>query len=151
MENFKEMFVLFFTGRWKKLFLEPTENGWISFFRYVFVGGSSFVLDFIVFILLQHRGMHYALAELISFSVGFLFNFFGGRKLIFRNGSHEKAGTGELVAVLVVALLGLGLTELLLYMGVEWFSLHKLLAKAIAAIIALFWNYFARKKIVYRQ
>ncbi len=151
MENFKEMFVLFFTGRWRQLFLEPTENGWIHFFRYVFVGGSAFVLDFIIFTILQHRGMHYLLAELVSFSVGFLFNFWGGRKLIFRNGSTEKAGTGELVAVLTVALLGLGLTELLLYIGVEWFELHKLVSKAIAAIVALFWNYFARKKFVYRS
>ena len=151
MENFKEMFVLFFTGRWKELFVSPTENSWIHFFRYVFVGGSSFMLDFGIFTLLQHFGMNYLLAEVISFSIGFYFNFVGGRKLVFQSGTDGKSSTRELVSVLVIALIGLGLTELLLYIGIEWFSLHKLVSKAIAGIIVLFWNYFARKIFVYKK
>lgn len=150
MADFKEMFVLFFTLRWRELFLDPTENKWISFFRYVFVGGSSFVLDFLIFTLLEHFGMNYLLAEVLAFCVGFIFNFVGGRKLVFRTGSEEKADVKELVGVLTVALLGLGLTELLLYIGIEWLSLHKLVAKAISGILVMFWNYFARKWFVYK-
>ena len=150
MEDFKEMFVLFFTGRWKELFLEPTENRWISFCRYVLVGGSAFLLDFGIFTLLQYLGMNYLLAEVISFCVGFYFNFTGGRKLVFQEHNDKKADTRELVSVLVIALLGLGLTELLLYIGIEWLRLGKLVSKAIAGILVMFWNYFARKWFVYK-
>lgn len=151
MEDFKEMFVLFFTGKWKKLFVEPTENRWIGFFRYVFVGGSSFMLDFLIFTLLQRTGMFYMLAELISFVIGFVFNFWGGRKLVFQKGAGGCSETRELVSVLIIALIGLGLTELLLYAGIEWLGLHKLVSKAIAGILVLFYNYFARKLFVYKD
>ncbi|MCQ2438359.1 MAG: GtrA family protein [Oscillospiraceae bacterium] len=147
----KELFVLFFSGRWRELFLQSTENPWINLFRYCFVGGVSFLIDFAVYALLVALGIPYLLAGVFSFTLGFLFNFFAGRFFIFAAGSKEKADKKELISVLVIALIGLGLTELLLYIGVAWLGLDKRLAKIIAAILVLFWNYTARKLFVYKK
>ena len=90
-------------------------------------------------------------AGVLSFAAGFLFNFFAGRFLIFRAGSREKAGTKELLSVLVIAVIGLGLTELFLYIGVEWLRMDYRISKMIAAVLVLFWNYAARKIFVYKK
>ena len=147
----KELFQLFFTGKWRALFLENTENAWINLFRYCFVGGVSFLIDFTIYALLVTIGIPYLLAGVLSFVAGFIFNFFAGRFFIFAAGSREKADRKELVSVLVIALIGLGLTELLLYVGVAWLQMDKRLAKIVAAILVLFWNYAARKIFVYKK
>ena len=147
----KELFVLFFTGKWQALFLDSSENPWINLFRYCFVGGVSFLIDFALYALLVAVGVPYLIAGVLSFVAGFIFNFFAGRFFIFAAGSKEKARKKELISVLVIALIGLGLTELLLYLGVAWLGMDKRLAKIAAAILVLFWNYAARKIFVYKK
>ncbi len=145
-----EIFVLFFTGRWRALFLEKSDNPWVNLFRYCFVGGGSFVIDFVIYSLALSVRIPYLLAGVLGFVLGFIFNFYAGRLMVFAAGSKEKADKRELVSVLVIAVIGLGLTELLLYMQVEWLTLGKQAAKMIAAVLVLFWNYFARKVFVYK-
>ena len=147
----KELFLLFFSGKWHTLFLESTENAWINLFRYCFVGGVSFLIDFAIYALLVAVDVPYLIAGVLSFSAGFIFNFFAGRFFIFAAGSGEKAHKKELISVLVIALIGLGLTELLLYLGVAWLGMDNRLAKIAAAILVLFWNYAARRFFVYRK
>ena len=147
----KELFVLFFTGKWRALFLDSSDNAWINLFRYCFVGGVSFLIDFAIYALLVAVDVPYLLSGVVGFVISFIFNFFAGRFFIFAAGSREKAEKKELVSVLVIALIGLGLTELLLYLGVAWLGMDKRLAKIAAAILVLFWNYAARKIFVYRK
>ena len=47
-------------------------------------------------------------------------------------------------------LIGLGLTELLMWAFTDGLGLFYLLSKAIAAVIVLLWNFFA-KKLMYRK
>ncbi len=147
----KELLTLLFTGRWKQLFTAPTDNGWINLFRYCFVGGMSFLIDYALYCLLCAVGLSYLLAGVLSFTAGFAFNFLAGRLLIFAAGSREKAQAKELFSVLAIAVIGLGLTELLLYLGVDWLRLDYRVAKAVAAVLVLFWNYAARRIFVYRK
>ena len=146
----KELFTLFFTGRWKELFLSPTKNGWVNLFRYGFVGGGAFLVDFGLYIFLEWLGLHYLAAGVLSFIAGFIFNFSTGRILIFKAGSSARVEKKELISVLVISLIGLGLTEALLYAGVEWVRLDYRIAKMAAAILVLFWNYSARRIFVYK-
>ena len=44
----REFFSLLFHGRMKALFLEPTTNSFIQFFRYLFVGGLATVVDWVL-------------------------------------------------------------------------------------------------------
>ena len=44
----KEVLDICKTGKFKKLFVGDTENTLIQFFRYCFVGGLAFLVDFAV-------------------------------------------------------------------------------------------------------
>ena len=50
----------------------------------------------------------------------------------------------------MISLIGLGLTELLMWLFTDGLGLFYLVSKAIAAVIVLLWNFFA-KKLMYRK
>lgn len=147
----KEFFGLLVRFDLRGLLTEPTNNGVLQLFRYLFVGGCSFLIDFGVYCLLEAVGLHYLVAGVIAFIVSFAFNFFVSRILIFRTTAAEKANARELLGVAAISVTGLALTELLLYLGTDILLIDFRLSKIIASILVLFWNYAARKLFVYRK
>ena len=146
-----EVFSLLRTGNWQALFYGATTNGWIQLFRYGFVGGGAFIVDFGTYCLLEWKGFHYLTAGVLSFVVGFAFNFLVSRWLIFCATASAKIEVRELVSVLVISLIGLLLTEGLLFVGRDLLQFDSRVSKIVASIIALFWNYVARKIFVYNK
>ena len=90
-----EMFRLLWERDWSGLLYAPTNNGWLQLFRYGFVGGGAFVVDFGVYCILGWLGMQYLLAGIISFIVGFAFNFLVSRWMIFQSTASSKIGVGN--------------------------------------------------------
>ncbi len=145
----KELLLLILKCRWKDLFLSPTPNGWIQLFRYGFVGGIAFIVDFTVYCLLAWLGLHYLAAGVVAFLVAFAANFCISRVLIFQPGKDDSIQK-EIILVLIISGIGLLLTELLLFLGVRVLEMDFRVSKIAATIIVLFWNYFARKMFVYK-
>jgi len=133
------------------IFLLPTGNSLLQLIRYVFVGGSAFVIDFSIYCLLEFLGLNYLVASVFAFVISFIFNFFVSRVFIFKNSAPEKAGAGEFTAVIIISVVGLALTEALLYIGTGCIGFDYRASKIAASVIVLFWNYFARKWFVYRK
>ena len=71
--------------------------------------------------------------------------------MIFRQTTDKKIYASEVVSVLIISLIGLTLTEGLLFIGTDLLNLDFRLSKIAASIIVLFWNYFARKLFVYNK
>ena len=136
---------------WRELIFAPTKNSLLQLGRYVLVGGSAFVVDFGAYCWLEYIGIHYLLVGIISFVAGFLFNFLVSRWMIFRQTTDKKINASEVVSVLIISLIGLTLTEGLLFIGTDLLNLDFRLSKIAASIIVLFWNYFARKLFVYNK
>lgn len=147
----KELFELLFRFHLKELFLMSTQNNWIQLFRYCFVGTGAFLVDFGCYCLLAWLGLHYLLASLISFLLGFAFNFSVSRYLIFSVSQKGKIVSKEVFSVLFISVTGLFLTQLLLYLGTELFRMDFRFSKIIASVLVLFWNYAARKMFVYHS
>ena len=57
----------------------------------------------------------------------------------------------EFLGYAVIGLIGLGLTEALLYFFTEIVHFHFMLSKIVASAVVLFWNFFARKVFLYRR
>ena len=58
------------------LFVAPTDNWFIQFFRYFFVGGFAFVVDYGLLVLLTEVfGLHYLVSATISFIAGLVVNY----------------------------------------------------------------------------
>ncbi len=146
----KEFFSLAVRFDLKGLMLNPTENTAIQAFRALFVGGVAFIADAGILWLLSLIGLHYLICAAISFIAGVAVNYILSGKFVFTAGSGLGKG-GEVLIYVLVSLVGLGITEILLWVFTEKLGLFFMVSKCIAALIAFGWNFTARKLILYRK
>lgn len=148
----QELLKLIFSFQFKKLFFEKTDNELIKFFRYAFVGGIAFVVDYGAFVAVCQTGdtkLINALASVVGFIAGLTANFILSRKFVFQEKSNTTSAYGEFIGYAVIGVIGLGLNIGLLFLGTELLSVNRYIAKIIAALIVLVYNYVARKVILY--
>jgi len=117
--------------------------------RYFFVGGVAFVVDFsLLFLLTSKVGIHYLVSAAISFIFGLIINYFLSRVWVF-NKAIIKNRLMEFGLVILISIVGLLLNELFIWFFTDKINIYYLLSKIIAAGIIFWWNFFARKFILY--
>ncbi len=132
------------------LFRDETTNGFIQFFRYIFVGGIAFVADAGALWLCE-KFMHYLIAAAIAFVFGLVVNYVLSVCFVFSPDERTTSRTAEFIIYAVIGVIGLGLTELIMWLFTDVIGLYFLLSKIVAAAIVLVWNFVARKKIIYTK
>ncbi|MBR5872659.1 MAG: GtrA family protein [Oscillospiraceae bacterium] len=147
----KEFFRLIKNFDLKGLLITPTEDSFLQFFRYIFVGGASFVTDYVLLYVITEMGVNYLVSGVISFIAGLCVNFALSKLLVFSKKTSGAEKAKEFTVFAIIAVLGLGLTELLMWLFTEKLSWYYMLSKALAAIIVLFWNFFMKKILLYRK
>ena len=147
----KKFFSLLFKGNFKALFIEPTDDGFMQFFRYIFVGGASFVTDYALLHLITEVGVYYLISGVISFLAGLWVNYALSKLLVFQKKTSGAEKAKEMFVFAVVAVTGLAMTEGLMWVFTEKLNWYYMISKAVAAIIVLFWNFFAKKLLRYRK
>ena len=55
----------------------------------------------------------------------------------------------EFLVFAVIGVIGLALNEAIMYVGTDLMSLHYMVSKLISTGIVFFWNFFARKVLVF--
>lgn len=119
--------------------------------RYLLVGGVAFAFDFAVLTgLTELAGLHYAWGAACGFAVGLLTNYVLSVAWVFseRNVADRKL---EFLIFALVGVLGLGLTEGIMWCGVEQFGIDYRLVKLFAVGVVLVWNFAARKFLLFRE
>lgn len=119
----------------------------MQFVKYIFVGGAAFVADAGLLWFLG-KYIHYLIAGAIAFIFGLVINFILSKIFVFKEKQQNTAL--EFIAYAVIGVIGLGLTELLMYIFTEKAGLYYMLSKIITAAAVLVWNFCARKFILYR-
>lgn len=114
-------------------------------FRFGLVGGTAFLIDYgILFCLTEFAGVNYLISGTISFSVSVVFNYLSSRFWVF----EVKADTNkvwEFVIFLILSVIGLGINQLIMYIGVDKFGIYYMLTKIIATFIVMVYNFVTRK------
>ncbi len=147
----KELLKYIFKLDINALFLKSTENTIIKFFRYIFVGGLAFIVDSSILFVLEYNGLHYLLATAIAFTIGLFVNFILAKKLVFTEKATVNKFQGEFFIYGLVGLIGLLITEGLMYLLTGLQGVYFMISKVIVAIIVLIWNFMARKILLYRN
>ena len=114
-------------------------------FKFGIVGGLAFLIDFGIFAILTKIGLHYLIAQIVSFSISLLFNYILSIKWVF---DAKKQTLKEIIVFIALSVIGLGINELLLYIGIDKLSFHELLVKLFATAIVMVYNFITRKLIV---
>lgn len=133
------------------LFREKTDNTFLQLIRYTIVGGFAFLIDFgTLYILTEFAHLHYLLSAGIAFILGLLTNYFLSIRWVFdtRIVRDKKL---EFIIFAVIGLIGLGLNELFLWIFTDLLDIYYLGSKVLTAILVYLWNFFARKRILFRK
>lgn len=151
MLTVKEFWSLLVRLDLRGLFITPSDNLLLQMLRYVFVGGTAFVADAGALWGLTLLGMNEYLAAAIAFVLGLVVNFLLSKALVFTKETSRLSRVTEFVSYAAIGIIGLLLTEWLLFIGLEWLGIHVMAAKIIAAALVLVWNFAARKYLLYRH
>lgn len=133
----------------KRLFFERTEDTKIQFFRYIFVGVVATIIDMgSLYVFTSMVGIHYLISAAIAFVFGVMANYLMSIVWVFKTTGNFKR---EITLFVIIGLGGLILNEVIIWLLVEKVSLYYMIAKAIAVVIVLVWNFGMRKKFVFAQ
>lgn len=131
--------------------LKPTDRLSSQIVRYLFVGGLAFVADFAAMVgTTEGLGLHYSWGASIGFAVGLTVNYLLSIVWVF---SRRSVGDGKLEFLIfaLVGVVGLGLTQGILWVGEELLSVDYRIAKLAAVVLVLAWNFSARKFLLFRD
>jgi putative flippase GtrA len=140
-----------YTEQLLDIFKGRTNNTFLQLFRYTFVGGLAFLVDFsTLFILTEYGHIHYLVSAGIAFIFGLTVNYFLSVKWVFNAHAMENRWL-EFVLFALIGLVGLGLNELFLWVLTDMLLIYYLASKIITTIVVYFWNFFARKFILFNK
>jgi putative flippase GtrA len=132
----------------QQAFVAKTRTGRIQFFRYIFVGGFSAVVNLgILSILTSVLHINYLISELIAFVIATIVNYALSIWWIFQRSNRFKL---EFVLFTLVGIGGLGINELVLWVCVSKLKLFYLLGEVIAITVVMVWS-FALRKLLFEK
>lgn len=147
----------------RRIFVRENNNIYVQFFRYAIVGGFAALADISVFYLAANIiGINHIIANTMSFIFGLLLNYFMSRVWVFNK--QTQSMIRDFILFAVIGVIGLLLSNMILYVLVDLRLLYnifaiilsfngdnftKISAKLVSVFIVLFWNFVARKKIVF--
>lgn len=109
------------------------------------VGGIAFVIDYgLLFILTEIFHIHYLLSGTISFSVSVIFNYVLSVLWVF-DIKKKRDTKKEFVMFLVLSVIGLGVNQLIMWVLVDKMALYYMLAKIVATVVVMVYNFITRK------
>jgi len=138
------------------------EKNWLAlayeFMRYAVVGGLAVVADFGTLVLTQElflkdvsNGVY--IATVFGFAVGLVVNYLLSLWFVFTQ--PKDCGKGRSVGAFlvfgVVGLMGLGWTELGMWVGVAVLEWHYMVVKVLVTGVVLMWNYLGRKILIFNS
>lgn len=133
----------------KKLLHGKTRNHYVQFIRYGVVSVAALIVDFGGLVLMKHFGhINYLLAGTISFIAGLLVNYVLSILWVFHS-SRMINKRQEFIYFAAIGLVGLGLTDLILWALTSGLGIYYVISKAVATVVIYFWNFGMRKKYLF--
>ena len=147
--NKKEDKVAIFINKILKIFhikvSSKTENLFVQIFKFVIVGGIATLIDWAIYYVL-YNFLHIPplVANILSFSVSVIYNYTASVKWVF-DVNQEKSKKRMFIEFMIFSIIGLLLTELLLWIFIDLLSINAMISKIIATAIVMVFNFITRK------
>ena len=131
------------------LLKEDTDNIFLQFFRYLFVGGFAFIVDFsLLYVFSDICGIYYLISAALSFIISLIVNYLISVYWVFNKNKIDNK-LFEFGVFSLIGVIGLIFTEIILYLCTDIFGIYYLVSKIIATAIVMFWNFLARRIMFY--
>lgn len=117
-------------------------------FRFGVNGGVCALVDMaVMYLLMKLTPAPDWLSIGLGFTVSVILNYILCVVWVFKD-----AGKQDLKSQIIFvgsSVIGLGLTELLMFIALNWLHIHALIAKVIVTLIVMVWNYFMKRIAIY--
>ncbi len=134
----------------EKLLKSQTDNTLIQLFRYTFVGGVAFIVDFsLLFIFTDFFGIYYLISAALAFLLGLTTNYILSIVWVFNKRTLKNRWL-EFGIFSSIGIIGLGFNEFIIWFFTEYVYFHYLQSKIVSTVFVYLWNFFARKFILFR-
>ena len=108
------------------------------------VGGLAFLIDYgLLYVLTEFVGIHYLISSVISFTVSLIFNYILSIKWVFD--VTKKQTAKEITIFVILSVIGLGINQVVMYVGYDLLHIYYMLTKIVATAIVMVWNFVTRK------
>ncbi len=109
------------------------------------VGVIAFLIDYgVLFVLTEYAGVHYLLSGAISFTVSVIFNYLASMRYVFA-GKEDMSKKKEFTIFVVLSVIGLGINQILMWLGVDIFHIYYMVTKIFATAFVMLYNFVTRK------
>ncbi len=116
-----------------------------QFMKFGVVGVIAFIIDYgLMVALTELAGINYLVSATISFTVSVIFNYLASMRYVF---THKEglSRRREFIIFVVLSVIGLGVNDLLMWLGTSLLGVSYLLVKIIATAIVMVYNVVTRK------
>jgi putative flippase GtrA len=101
-------------------------------------------------LLTEYFNVNYLLSASIGFLFGLIVNYILSIKWVFNERAFENKSL-EFFIFTLIGLIGLGINQFLIWLLTDVFLLYFMVSKIITASIVYFWNFFARKFLLFNK
>lgn len=123
----------------------------VQLLRYGVVGGIAFVVDYgTLWLLTEAAGLQYLLSAAIAFILGLTVNYALSTRWVFGE-SRIGSPWAVFAAFALTGIVGLGLNELIMWAATDGMGLHYMASKIISTGLVFFWNFLARRFLVFKS
>jgi len=127
-----------------------TDNSFIQLFRYTFVGGIAFIVDFgSLFIFTEIFNIYYLISAALAFLLGLTVNYSLSITWVFIK-RKLRSKQFEFGVFAIIGVVGLGINEFIIWFFTDYLHFYYLISKLFSAGIVLMWNFSARKFLLFR-
>ncbi len=121
-----------------------------QFIKFCLIGLLNTIIDYSIYLFFSRSiGLYFLYANIISISVAMTFSFFANKYWTFQN--KDKRLKTQYLKFAAVNVVYFFLNNSILFVLVTYLAVFDLLAKIIAIIIGLSWNFFVNRHWTFRN
>lgn len=118
------------------------------FFNYIIFAGIAASIDIaILYYMTEFLRFWYFYSAAMSYTAGMAINYSLNKYFNFRNG--YKKLIPQFGIFVIIASIGLGLNQLIIYFIVESYKLEYMSAKFVTLLIVAFWSFYGHKNLTF--
>ena len=126
-------------------FLKSQSKLFQQIFKFGIVGGIAFIIDYGIMVISKELlGFSILLSAGLGFTISIIFNYIASVKWVF-NVNKDKNEKKNFILFMIFSVIGLILTELIMFVGTNIINISYLIVKIAATAIVMVFNFITRK------